>query len=138
MVNPDLWKALEASNESLMGTWCLGWDMTVLSHYLYNKCKGDSILGAVSSKLHSATQESRQTSAQGASVATAAQRHMASDASPFKILGFLATPYIGNSLFGGHFHKAAENATHSLEQSSQVKRLATSGLRVVSKLPASN
>ncbi len=94
--------------------------MTVLSHFLHTKCKGDPVLSAVSSRLHSAAQEFRQTSAQGASVAIAAQRRMVLDASPFRDSQtlrstLLATPYVGNSLFGGLFPKAVEEAARSLE-----------------------
>ena len=133
-LTPNLWKALEVSYELSMATWHLRWHMKVLSQYLHSKCRGDPVLSAVSSRLHSAVQESRQTSAQGASVAIAAQHRMVLDASPFRDSRtlrsmLLATPYVGNSLFGGQFPKAVEEATRSLEQSSQVKRLASSGSR---------
>ncbi len=65
-------------------------------------------MGAVSSKLHSAVQESRLTSVQGVDVA--AQRHMVLDASPFRDSWtlestLLALPYVGNSMFRGQFQK---------------------------------
>ncbi len=109
----------------------------VVSIPAQNKCKGDTVLSAVSSKLHSAIQKSRLTLtclAQGAFVAIAAQPRMVLDASPFRDSRtlrstLLATPCVGNSLFGGQFQKAVEQATRSLEQSSQVKCLAFSGSR---------
>ncbi len=110
-----------------------------------HKCKGDSILGALSSKLHSAAQESCQTSAQGVSVAIVAQHRMVLDACPFQNSRtfrsmLLATPYVDNSLFVSQFQKAVEEATHSLEQSSQVKHLASSsskgGQQASSQRPA--
>ncbi len=46
MVNLGLYNALEASYESFMATLHLGWHITVLSHFLCNRCKGDPVLDA--------------------------------------------------------------------------------------------
>ncbi len=83
-INPDFRRALKASFESSMATWRLGWHMTVLINYLYNHCQDDPVLKAVCNHLHGAIRESRQTSAQVASVAIATQRRMILDASVFR------------------------------------------------------
>ncbi len=82
-INPDFYRALEASFESSMATLQFGWYMTVLINYLYNHCQGDPVLKAVCNHLHGAIRESRQASAQAALVAIAAQRHLILDASAF-------------------------------------------------------
>ncbi len=83
-INPDLRRALEASFESSMATWQLGWHMMVMINYLYDHCQADPVLKAVCNHLHGAIRESRQTSAQAASVAIAAQRRMILNASTFR------------------------------------------------------
>ncbi len=133
-INPDFRRALEASYESSMATWRLGWHMTVMINFLYNHCQDDPVLKAVCNHLHGAIRESRLTSAQAASVAIAAQRRMILDASAFRDCRPLratlfATPYVGTSLFGGQFQSSVEEATRSQEKLTQVRRLASSGSR---------
>ncbi len=62
--------------QSSMATWCLGWHAILLSKYLHSKCGHYEALEAVLYMLHSAIQESHQTSARGASVAIAASCHL--------------------------------------------------------------
>ncbi len=128
----DLCRALEASYESSMATWWLGWHMTVLINYMYNHCQGDPVLKAVCNYLHGAIQESRLTSAQGASVAIAAQCRMILDASAFQDCQplratLLSTPFVGSSLFGGQFQSLFEEATRSQEKLTQVRQLRAKG-----------
>ncbi len=78
--------------------------------------------------------ESRHTSAQAASVAIAAQRHMILDASAFRDCWplratLLSTPFVGSSLFGGQFQSSVEEATCSQEKLSQVRWLLSAGSR---------
>ena len=80
--NPDLCRFLETSFEASITSWRLGWQMTVLVNYLYNHCQADPVLKAVCNHLHGAIWESRQTSAQAASVAIAPQCRMILHASP--------------------------------------------------------
>ena len=112
-INPDLRRALGASFESSVVTWQLGWHMMVMISYLYNHCQADPVLKAVCNHLHGAIRESHQTSAQGASVAIAAQRCMILDAPtfrdcrPFRVT-LQSTPFVGSSLFGGQFQSSVE------------------------------
>ncbi len=133
-INPDFRRALEVSYESSMATWRLGWHMTVMINYLYNHCQGDPVLKAVCNHLHGAIQEFCVTSSQAASVAIAAQRRMILDASAFRDCRplratLLSTPFVGSSLFGGQFQSSVEEATHSQEKLTQVRRIASSGSR---------
>ncbi len=131
---PDFCRALEVSYELSMATWRLGWHMTVMINYLYNHCQDDPVLKAVCNHLHGAIRESRMTSSQAASVAIAAQRRMILDASAFRDCRplratLLSTPFVGSSLFGGQFQSSVKEATHSQENLTQVRRLASSGSR---------
>ena len=113
-----------------MATWRLGWHVTVMINYLYSHCQTDPVLKAVCNHLHGAIRESRQTSAQAASVAIASQRHMILDASAFQDCRplratLLFTPFVGSSLFGGQYQSSVEEATRSQEKLSQVRRLAS-------------
>ncbi len=83
-INPDLCRALEASYESSLSTWRVGWHMTVMINYLHNHCHGDPVLKAVCNHLHGAIRESRMTSSQAASMAIVAQCRLILDASTFR------------------------------------------------------
>ncbi len=127
-ITPDLRKALEASFESSMVIWQLGWHMMVMINYLCNHCQADPVLKAVCNHLHGAIRESRQTSAQAALVAIAAQCHMILDASAFWVCRslratLLSTPFVGYSLFGGQLQSSVEEATRSQEKLSQAQGL---------------
>ena len=67
-------------------------------------------------------------------MAIAAQRRMILDASalcdcrPLRAT-LLSTPFVASSLFGGQFQSSVEDATHSREKLSQVRQLASAGLR---------
>ncbi len=57
------------------------------------------------------------------------------DASAFRVgrplrAILLSTPFVGSSLFGGQFQSSVEEATHSQEKLSQVRRLASACSRV--------
>ena len=117
-INTDLRRALETSFEALMASRRLGWHMTVMISYLYNHCQADPVLKTVCNHLYGAIRESRLTSAQAASVATAAQCHMILDASTFhdcKPLRatLLSTPFVSTLPFGGQFQSSVEEATCS-------------------------
>ncbi len=82
-ISSNLRKAVETFYESSMATWHLRLHDTLLSRCLHGKCGQDPVLEAVCKELHSAIQESRQTSARGASVSIATQRRLVVDASAF-------------------------------------------------------
>ncbi len=105
--------------------------MAVLSSFMFKWCKEDPVLHVVSGKLCNAFQGSRQTLVLGALVAIVARSHMVINESPFQTLRPLGPrswllSMLVNCFFGGQFQKAVEEATRSLEQSSQVKCLASS------------
>ncbi len=109
-INHDLRRALEASSESSMATWHLGWHMMVMINYLHNHCQADPVLIAVCNHLHGAIQESHQTSAQAASGAIAAECRMILDASAFQDCRplratLLSTPLVGSSIFDGGYRE---------------------------------
>ncbi len=131
-INPDPRKALETSYEASMLSWHLGWHMTVIINYLFNKCQDCPVLKAVCCNLHRAIRESHLTLAHAASVAVVAQRHMVLDVFAFHDCRplratLLSTPFVGTSLFGGQFQSSVEDATHIQGQLSQVRHLASVG-----------
>ncbi len=108
---------LEASYDSFMVTWRIGWHITVLSSFLFSRFKDNPVLCAVSGKLHNIVQDSHQTVVLGALVAIAAQHRMVFNASPFqgsRILRsmLLAIPYFGNFSLLGTLSTCEESWEH--------------------------
>ncbi len=96
-INPDLRRALEASFESSLVTWWLGWHMTVMINY-DGYAQRRMILDASAFR----------------------------DCQPLRAT-LLSTPFVGSSLFGGQFQSSVEEATRSQKKLSQVRQLASVG-----------
>ncbi len=109
--------------------------MVLIFSYFFNKCQDYPVFKAVCCQMHGATQEFHQTLAQAATVAVAAQCHMALDASAFRDchplrVMLLPTILVGTSIFGGQFLSSnEEEVMRSQEQLNQVRRLASADSR---------